>query len=187
LRRDELSDLFHWVDIGIFEVTLMDLCETIFTGYTHHRSTRGLSFAEQIAAQRFQARLICEACKCKLPQQLKLRLIVNAGENFAAFVDDDLRCLVGNGNAGLNDVTVHGDDLAIGVLVERPGARINNFAVCSCHLKPTTAIKRQIELIARVSERALNMELTNGCSAHPKANLCTFRNRALSAAIWSAC
>src|SRR5690606_7474383 len=64
---------------------------------------------------------------------------------------------------------------------------IKNFAVCTCHLKPTTAIKRQIELIARVSERALNMELTNGCSAHPKANLCTFRNRALSAAIWSAC
>src|SRR5690606_40090075 len=106
---------------------------------------------------------------------------------FRSFVDDDLRCLVGNRNAGLNDVTVHGDDLAIGVLVERPGARIKNFAVCTCHLKPTTAIKRQIELIARVSERALNMELTNGRSAHPKANLCTFRNRALSAAIWSAC
>ena len=90
---------------------------------------------------------------------------------------------LGNENRRVHIIAVHGDKLAIRIGVESPVTGINGVAVRRCHLEPTPPLNREIELVASVGQRALNVDAANRGGANAEADLSAFRNGRVAAAI----
>src|SRR5690606_37432988 len=106
LSGDELRNFLDRIDVGVLEVTLPDAGKADITRHADHRRTRGLSLAIEIAADWLQSRFIGEVGESELAEELQLRLVLDAGENLPAFVDDDVRRLFRYVDSRLHDIAV---------------------------------------------------------------------------------
>ena len=61
LRRDQVGDFGDHLDIGLFEVALLQVAEAVGVGDAVLRRAGGRRFDEQVVADRLQAGLVDEA------------------------------------------------------------------------------------------------------------------------------
>src|SRR5690554_2500939 len=140
LCRNELGYFFDWIDIRVFEISLFHTREADLTRHADDRGSRSFGLPIEIAADRLQSRLIGKISERQLAKKLQLGLILDTGKNFTAFVDDNIRRLLGNCDGGLHDIAIDGHDLAISAFVERAGSRIKQLPIGIGDLEPAPAV-----------------------------------------------
>src|SRR6185295_18114173 len=136
LRRDELGNLLHRIDVGVLEVALIHAAKARFPRHADDGRARRRRLAVKIAAEWIEAGLIGEIGKRELADQLHGGIGAEAHEDLAGLVDGDFAGILRDRHGRLDHVAVGGNDLAGRVFVEGTGARIEALTVGTGDLKP---------------------------------------------------
>ena len=176
MRRDQIGYLRDWVDVGGFQIALLDDAERGVAGHADIGLSGGRRLLKQVAAEGEQAGVVDEIGQGQLPNALRLRLAGNGGGDEAGLADGDRRRVLRHDDVGRHQQAVAGDELALRIGAERAVARIDGVAVGVGDLEPAPPVDGEVEGIAGRGQRALDIDGTDGGGAHAKADLRAFRH-----------
>ena len=148
-----------------------------------HRCARRFGLGEQIAAERLQAGVVGECRKRQLPDILQGDLVLEACEDLARLVDDDLHGPLGDRDRRRHEEPVDRDQLAERIRIEGTGTGIDGFAGRALDLEPALAGQSHVESVAGAGQRALNMNVADGGGADAEADIGAFGDHGLVAAV----
>jgi len=116
--RDQIGNLGHDLDIGLFEVGLLQVTETIGVGDAVLRWTGCRRFREKIVADRLQARLVDEAGQPDLSDVARGRRSRQHHRDLTLGVDGDAGRVLRDGDRRLHRVALGIDQPALRVHLE---------------------------------------------------------------------
>src|SRR5580693_8267673 len=183
LSRNEVGDLGDGIDVGSLDIALLDDPKRSVARNADRRLAGSSCLLEVIAAERQQAGFVDEVRDRQLAERLRRRLAWDRRGYEAGLADGDRGRRLGNENRWAHVIAVHGDKLAIRVGVERAIAGVDRVAIRRRDLEPTPPLNRQIELVARVGQGALNVDAADRRGANPEADLSAFWNGCVAAAV----
>ncbi len=141
------------------------------------------SSREEVLALGFQAGRVDEAGELDLPDRLRLRLPGQRDADRAVGADGHALRGGGNGDAGLQQVAVVGDQLALRADLERAIARVAGGAVGHLHLEEAVALHGQVQRVAALLQVALREAAHVGHGARAQADLQPGGQRGLLGAV----
>ena len=97
-----------------------------------------------------QTRRIGKGGELQLTYCLRCGLARDGRLHLACGVDGDVGCVVQNLDAWLHDVTISGDDRAVGCEAKRPIPRVRRIAGGKCHLEITVSLDREVQRVRRL-------------------------------------
>ncbi len=126
----------------------MQGAEARITGYAGHRGARCRRLSVKVVRQRLEAGIVGKVGQGDLAERRQFCGRPTPREHFSGLVDDDLSRVLRNRDLRLQEIPVDRNDLAVGILVEGTGPRIEGLAVFRLDLKPTASVDRQIEVVS---------------------------------------
>ena len=133
----------------------------------------------QTVAASFQTPTLFNVAEDLTKMQIEASVVV-FNPNFAGVVDINFRCIVGNGNLRLNNITVMRYDHAVAVLLKSAVAGIGNtFAFRQFNLKITAPLNSQIQRIVGVGQTGTAGNPINCRGTHAQTELNAGRNHCL--------
>src|SRR5580704_2853268 len=110
LRRDQIGDFGYRLDVGLFEIALLQRAGAVCSRQRVLRRARGGRGREQVVAVRLQAGIVGEARDGELAENARCCRAGQHHRNLALLVDGQPARILRDGNGRLNDVAFGGDD-----------------------------------------------------------------------------
>ncbi|EGE59948.1 hypothetical protein RHECNPAF_1760034 [Rhizobium etli CNPAF512] len=183
LRRYQLGDFLHRIDVRRFQITLLHVGEAFLVGIADNGLAGGRRFLEEVVADRLKARLVDEVGKRQLAKHGRIRGARQLDRDFAGAADGQFGRACGNSDAGKDLVAVNGDELALVVLVEGAGTGIERGAIGRLDLEEALADQRHVEIVAGLGEFALEMQIAHRRRLNTETDIGAFRDHGLVGAV----
>jgi len=177
LRRDQIGNFLHRIDIGAFEIPLANRCKPWITWKSRDRRARSLGLCTEIASQHQKPGVIREIRQCKLADLLRRGLVRDGHRHLTRLADVDIHGVRRNSHRRTDNQPILRHDLAGRIRAEGTRPRIEGPALGTCDLKPSAPCQRKIEWVSCIRQGALNVKITNRSGADSETKLRALWNR----------